>query len=183
MRLISGVTLLVLLMNAGTVQAKENMAQAAARISKARTKIAELQKSDPKVGQPAVSVENLSIDDFLLMDAVPEGVDVLNADSLYHAEQNYKKMSKKQALLAIRMMRDNGLEFDKDLEDKIEKDPERMSELMNETFSAMKGKTEFSEKENKAARHRAMRRAEHFLGIKFQSLLERQKKKMTANNK
>lgn len=180
MRWITGLTVLALLMNAGTACAKEALSQKAARIAKARAKISDLKKNDPRPGQPAVNVEDLTIDEFLLLEAVPEGADVINADALFHAGKSYENMTTKQALLAIKMMRENGLEFSKDLEAEIKKNPEKASELMNETFSAMQGSNEISDEDAKKIRHKAMRRAEHFLGIKFKSLLDRQKQQMTT---
>lgn len=172
--------LIVFLLNAMSSFAfAESISEAAARISNAREKKAELEKESVRAGQQIQDIGTLTIEDFLELEAVPDGMDAASAQTLFGAEQSFDFMTTQQALLSIEAMRRQGIALPEDLEEKIKKNPEMASRLMNEAFEKIPP-AEVEDKEDIAQQRRsAIKGAETTLGISFKDILENQKKMMT----
>ena len=157
----------------------ESISEAASRISAAREKKAALEKEAVKAGQQVQDIGSLTIEDFLELEAVPEGMDAVSAQTLYGAGQGFDFMTTQQALLSIAAMRRQGIALPEDLEEKIKKNPEMASQLMNEAFETIPP-AEIKDKEDIAKQRRAaIKGAETTLGIGFKEILDNQKKMMT----
>ncbi|MGN1080205.1 MAG: hypothetical protein ACI4TE_08560 [Alphaproteobacteria bacterium] len=172
--------LAVLFFNAFTFPAcAESISEAASRISKAKEKKAELEKESVRAGQQIQDIGSLTIEDFLELEAVPEGMDAVSAQALYGADQGFDFMTTQQALLSIAAMRKQGISLPEDLEEKIKKNPEMASQLMDEAFEAIPP-AQIEDKDDIARQRRsAIKGAETTLGISFKDILENQKKMMT----
>lgn len=157
----------------------ESISEAASRISSARDKKAELEKEAVQAGQQIQDIGSLTIEDFLELEAVPDGMDAVSAQTLYGADQGFDFMTTQQALLSIEAMRRQGIALPEDLEEQIEKNPEMASQLMAEAFEKIPP-AEVEDKEDIAKQRRsAIKGAETTLGISFKDILENQKKMMT----
>ena len=159
--------------------AEEDISAAARKIAANKAELQRLSKNDVKTGQTVADIGNLSIDDFLELDAVPDGTDVVSADSFYRADESFSDFTTKQAVESVKAMRRNGIDLPEDLEQKIQSNPEKASELMMEAFSAIAPSKAATPDEAKAIRRKTMRKVENALGIPFKSLLEKQRKEMT----
>lgn len=157
----------------------ESISEAASRISSARDKKAELEKEAVQAGQQIQDIGSLTIEDFLELEAVPDGMDAVSAQTLYGADQGFDFMTTQQALLSIEAMRRQGIALPEDLEEQIEKNPEMASQLMAEAFEKIPP-AKVEDKEDIAKQRRsAIKGAETTLGISFKDILENQKKMMT----
>lgn len=157
----------------------ENISDAASRISEAKEKKAELEKESVRAGQQIQDIGSLTIEDFLELEAVPEGMDAVSAQTLYGADRGFDFMTTQQALLSIAAMRKQGVSLPEDLEEKIKKNPEMASQLMDEAFEAIPP-AQIEDKDDIARQRRsAIKGAETTLGISFKDILENQKKMMT----
>ena len=174
------IVLVVFFFNAfASVAFAESISEAASRISAAREKKAALEKEAVKAGQQVQDIGSLTIEDFLELEAVPEGMDAVSAQTLYGAGQGFDFMTTQQALLSIAVMRRQGIALPEDLEEKIKKNPEMASQLMNEAFETIPP-AEIKDKEDIAKQRRAaIKGAETTLGIGFKEILDNQKKMMT----
>ncbi len=174
------IVLVVFFFNAfASVAFAESISEAASRISAAREKKAALEKEAVKAGQQVQDIGSLTIEDFLELEAVPEGMDAVSAQTLYGAGQGFDFMTTQQALLSIAAMRRQGIALPEDLEEKIKKNPEMASQLMNEAFETIPP-AEIKDKEDIAKQRRAaIKGAETTLGIGFKEILDNQKKMMT----
>lgn len=157
----------------------ESISEAASRISSARDKKAELEKEAVQAGQQIQDIGSLTIEDFLELEAVPDGMDAVSAQTLYGADQGFDFMTTQQALLSIEAMRRQGIALPEDLEEQIEKNPEMASQLMAKAFEKIPP-AKVEDKEDIAKQRRsAIKGAETTLGISFKDILENQKKMMT----
>lgn len=157
----------------------ESISEAASRISSARDKKAELEKEAVQAGQQIQDIGSLTIEDFLELEAVPDGMDAVSAQTLYGADQGFDFMTTQQALLSIEAMRRQGIAMPEDMEEQIEKNPEMASQLMAEAFEKIPP-AKVEDKEDIAKQRRsAIKGAETTLGISFKDILENQKKMMT----
>lgn len=159
--------------------AEEDISAAARKIAANKAELQRLSKNDVKTGQTVADIGNLSIDDFLELDAVPDGTDVVSADSFYRADESFSDFTTKQAVESVKAMRRNGIDLPEDLERKIQSNPEKASELMMKAFSDIAPSDAVTADKAKAVRRKAMRKVENTLGISFKSLLEKQRKEMT----
>lgn len=157
----------------------EELSAAARRIAANKAKLAELDKEAVKTGQTVADIGSLSIDDFLQLQAVPDGLDAVGADALAHADESMDFMTANQAVDAIKVMRQNGIELPDGLEDKVKKDPDNASKLMMEAFSTI-APSNASADEIKAMRRKVMRQSENTLGFSFKSIVDNQRKMMTS---
>lgn len=161
----------------------ESISEAAARISKARDKKAELEKHKVKIGEKIQDIGDLTIEDFLELEAVPDGMDAVSAQTLNGADDSFNFMTTQQALKSIAVMRRQGIVLPEDLEDKIKKNPENASSLMNEAFGTIPP-AKIEDKDDIAQqRKNVIREAESTLGIKFKDVLEQQKRMMNSPSK
>ena len=157
----------------------ESISSAASRLSAARDKKAELEKEAVKPGQQIQDIGNLTIEDFLELEAVPDGMDAVSAQTLYQADQSFDFMTTQQALLSVAAMRRQGIALPEDLEEKIKKDPQMASQIMAEAFENIPP-AQIEDKEDIAQQRRsAIKNAETTLGISFKDLLDNQKRMMT----
>lgn len=157
----------------------ESISEAASRISKAKEKKMELQKEVVKPGEQIQDIGNLTIEDFLELEAVPDGMDAVSAQTMYGSDQGFDFMTTNQALLSIAAMRKQGIALPEDLEEKIKENPEMASQLMEEAFEKIPP-AQIEDKDDIAQQRRAaIKDAETTLGISFKDILENQKKMMT----
>ncbi len=163
----------------GSFARAESISEAASRISQAKEKKAELEKEFVKSGQKIQDIGSLTIDDFLELEAVPDGMDAVSAQALNGADQSFDFMTTQQALMSIAAMRRQGISLPEDLEEKIKKNPEMASQLMNEAFETIPA-AQVEDKDDIAQQRRsAIKDAEKTLGIGFKEILDHQKKMMT----
>ena len=158
----------------------ESIAQAASRITKARAEKAELEKNRVKTGEAVKDIGNLSIEDFLELEAVPDGMDAVSAQALNGASDAFGFMTTEQALDSVAAMREQGIELPEDLEKNIKQNPEKASSLMNEAFQKIKPTSVQSKEDIAKQRKQAIQEAENNSGIKFKDVLEQQRRMMTA---
>ena len=158
----------------------ESISEAAARISKAKETRAELEKNQVKAGETIQDIGDLTIEDFLKLEAVPDGMDAVSAQTLNGAPEGFDFMSTKQALKSIAVMRKQGISLPEDLEKKIEKNPEQASQLMNEAFETIPPAKVEDKEDIARQRKAAIKDAENNLGIKFKDVLDQQKRMMDA---
>lgn len=158
----------------------ERISEAAARISKARDKKAELEKDNVKIGEKIEDIGDLTIEDFLELEAVPEGLDPVSAQTLNGASESFNFMTTQQALKAIAAMRKQGIELPEDLEEKIKKNPETASQLMNEAFETIPPAKVENKNDIAKQRKNVIKDAENNLGIKFKDILDEQKRMMNS---
>lgn len=157
----------------------ESISEAASRISKAKEEKAELEKQSVKAGQKIQDIGNLTIEDFLKLEAVPDGMDAVSAQSLYGADQSFDFMTTNQALQSIAVMRKQGIALPEDLEEQIKKNPEKASQLMDEAFEKIPPAKVENKEDIARQRRSAIKGAETTLGISFKDILDNQKKMMT----
>ena len=172
--------LAVLFFNAFSFPAcAESISAAASRISEAKEKKAELEKESVKAGQQIQDIGSLTIEDCLELEAVPEGMDAVSAQALHGADQGFDFMTTNQALRSIAAMRKQGIALPEDLEEKIKKNPEMASQLMDEAFETIPP-AQIEDKDDIARQRRsAIKGAETTLGVRFKDVLETQKRMMT----
>lgn len=144
-----------------------------------RKKKSRIGKESVKAGQQIQDIGNLTIEDFLELEAVPEGMDAVSAQALHGADQGFDFMTTNQAVQSIAAMRKQGIALPEDLEEKIKKNPEMASQLMDEAFETIPP-AQVKDKDDIAQQRRsAIKDAETTLGISFKDVLENQKKMMT----
>ena len=160
----------------------EDIAATAARIVKQREAKAELEKDKVKIGETVDAIGNMTIEDFLELEAVPDGMDAVSAQTLNDAPQSFGFMSTTQALKSIAVMRKQGIELPEDLEKEIKKNPEKASELMNEAFSKIPPAKVETKEDIAKQRKSAIKNAENTLGFKFKDILEQQKSMMKPSS-
>ncbi|MBR1778111.1 MAG: hypothetical protein IJ752_05960 [Alphaproteobacteria bacterium] len=158
----------------------ESISEAATRISNARDKKAELEKNQVKIGETIQDVGNLTIEDFLELEAVPDGMDAVSAQALNGAPDSFDFMTTQQALKSIAAMRRQGILLPDDLEEKIKKNPEQASQLMYEAFETIPAAKVENKDDIAQQRKAVIKDAENNLGIKFKDVLELQKQMMNA---
>lgn len=163
----------------GSFANAESISEAASRISKAKEKKAELEKEFVRPGQTIQDIGSLTIDDFLKLEAVPDGMDAVSAQTLNGADQSFDFMTTQQALSSIAVMRKQGIALPEDLEEKIKKNPEMASQLMNEAFETIPPAQVEDKKDIAQQRRSAIKDAEKTLGIGFKEILDHQKNMMT----
>lgn len=156
----------------------EDISAAAARIAKARDEKAELEKDKVKIGETIADIGSLTIEDFLELEAVPDGMDAVSAQTLNGAPESFGFMTTQQALKSIAAMRKQGIALPEDLEEKIKKNPEQASQLMNEAFETIPAAQVENKEDIARQRKSAIKDAENNLGIKFKDVLEQQKRMM-----
>ena len=171
----------VLFLTAVPVSA-ESISEAAARISKKRDAKAELEKDKVKIGENIDAIGNMTIEDFLELEAVPDGLDAVSAQTLDGAPQSFDFMTTEQALKSIAVMRKQGIELPKDLEKEIKKNPDKASELMNDAFAKIPPAEVKTKEDIAKQRKAAIKDAENTLGFKFKDVLEQQKEMMKQSS-
>lgn len=171
---------LVSFLAAAMAQAQNtSISQAAEKLASIRDKKAELEKDAVKTGQTINGLGSLSIDDFLELEAVPDGLDPVSADALYRTDEAFDFMTMGQAITSIQIMRGQGVELPENLEEDIRKNPDQMSKIMFEAFQKIPAPEIKSKEDIDKYRRNAIRAAEESTGIEFKELLKQQKKMMT----
>lgn len=160
--------------------ADEDISAAARKIAANKEEMQRLSKNDVQTGQSVADIGNLSIDDFLELKAVPDGMDVVSANALYQADESFSDLTAKQSVEAVKAMRKNGIDLPEGLEEKIQSKPDDASKQMMAAFSEIAPSDIVTPEDAKALRRKMMRQIENTLGISFKSLLERQRKDMTV---
>lgn len=150
----------------------------AAYLVKKNKKKQELEKNALKTGQKVDQLGNLSIEDFLMLKPVPEGLDVSSSANMANESNVYQSMSTDEAVAAVHMMRTQGIEMPKDLEKKMKKDPKNASKLMQDALKNIKPLDVKTTQDVAKYRRDAIRKAEDATGIDFRLLLEKQAKQM-----
>lgn len=150
----------------------------AAYLVKKNKKKQELEKNALKTGQKVDQLGNLSIEDFLMLKPVPEGLDVSSSANMANESNVYQSMSTDEAVAAVHMMRTQGIEMPKDLEKKMKKDPKNASKLMQDALKNIKPLDIKTTQDVAKYRRDAIRKAEDATGIDFRLLLEKQAKQM-----
>ena len=161
----------------------ESMVKAASRMAKAQARKAELEKNQVQAGEKIDSIGDLTIEDFLELEAVPDGLDAVSAQTLNGADEAFGFMSPEQAVKAIAVMRKQGVELPDDLEKNIQKDPEKASRLMNEAFGNIPPAKVADKDDISRQRKAVIKEAESNLGIKFKDVLDQQKRMMKPPEK
>ncbi|MBO4644740.1 MAG: hypothetical protein J5716_09070 [Alphaproteobacteria bacterium] len=157
----------------------ESIAGTAEKIAKMHDQKAELEKDKVKTGEKIQDIGNLTIEDFLELEAVPDGMKSVSAQALHGTSDRFDFMTQEQMLQSIATMRRQGIALPEDLEEKIKKNPEKASELMSEALDAIPP-TEIKDKKDIAQqRKNLIKDAENNLGIDFKNILEQQKRLMT----
>lgn len=169
-----------MLWTASPALADEDISAAARKIAANRAELQRLSQNDIKTGQSVADIGNLSIDDFLELKAVPDGMDAVSANALYHADDSFSDLTAKQSVEAVKAMRRNGIDLPEGLEQEIQKNPENASKQMMDAFSKIAPSDAVKPEDAKALRQKTMRQVENTLGIPFRSLLEKQRKDMTV---
>ena len=160
----------------------ESISDAAKRISDARDKKAELEKERVKIGETIADIGSLTIEDFLELDAVPDGMDAVSAQALNGAADSFNFMTPEQALKTIAVMRKQGIALPEDMEERIKKNPEMASQIMNEAFGTIPP-AKIEDKEDIAQQRKSViKDAESNLGIKFKDVLDLQKNMMKPSS-
>ena len=155
-----------------------SIADTATKMAKARAAKTELEKNRVQAGEKIDNIGNMTIEDFLELEAVPDGMDPVSAQTLNGAGDAFDFMSPAQAAKALAVMRKQGVELPEDLEENIRKNPEKASKLMNEAFEKIQP-AKVENKEDIARQKKAViKDAENNLGIKFKDVLEQQKSMM-----
>jgi len=157
----------------------ESIAGTAEKIAKARDQKAELEKDKVKTGERIQNIGNLTIEDFLELEAVPDGMNSVSAQALHDVSNRFDFMTQEQTLQSVAAMRGQGLGLPEDLEEKIKENPEKASELISEALDAVppieiKDKNDITQQ-----RKNLIKDAENNLGIDFKNILEQQKRLMT----
>lgn len=155
-----------------------SISERAAYLVKKNKKKQELEKNALKTGQKVDQLGNLSIEDFLMLKPVPEGLDVSASANMADESKFYQSMSPDDAIAAVHIMRTQGIEMPKDLEKKMKKDPENASKLMQDAMKSIKPLDIKTTQDVAKYRRDAIRKAEDATGIDFRLLLEKQKKQM-----
>ena len=107
----------------------------------------------------------------------------VSAQTLNGADDSFNFMTTQQALKSIAVMRRQGIVLPEDLEEKIKKNPENASSLMNEAFGTIPS-AKIEDKDDIAQQRKiVIREAESTLGIKFKDVLEQQKRMMNSPSK
>ncbi len=159
-----------------------SIAETAAKMAKARAKKAELEKHQVRAGETVDAIGNLTIEDFLELEAVPDGMDAVSAQALNGADETFDFMTTNQAIKSIAVMRKQGIDLPEDLEKEIRKNPEKASQLMNEAFEKIPP-AKVSDKEDISRQRKALiKEAESNLGIKFKDVLNQQKRMMESSD-
>lgn len=168
-----------LLIPTAQAQTSPSIAETAAKILKRNQKKAELEKETVKTGQKIEDIGNLTIEDFLELNAVPDGVGVVEAELLSTQDNTFDFMSVNQAIKSLQILRGQGVELPKGLEEDIRKNPEQMSKLMNEAFSKTPQPPMTTKEYLDKVRRQAIRSAEENTGIEFKEIMLQQKRMMT----
>ena len=155
-----------------------SISERAAYLVKKNKKKQELEKNALKTGQKVDQLGNLSIEDFLMLKPVPEGLDVSASANMADESKFYQSMSTDDAIAAVHIMRTQGIEMPKDLEKKMKKDPENASKLMQDAMKSIKPLDIKTTQDVAKYRRDAIRKAEDATGIDFRLLLGKQKKQM-----
>ncbi len=165
---------------AAPVYAAESISAAADRIATARDKKEGLEKLNVKAGDKIQDIGSLTIEDFLELQAVPDGMDAVSAQTLYDADNRFDFfLTTEQALQSIAVMRGQGIELPADLEKNIKQDPANASKLMDEAFQKIPPAKVESKEDIARVRRSAIKEAETTLGIRFKDILENQKQMMS----
>lgn len=160
----------------------ERISEAAARISRNRDAKAELEKDKVKIGESIDVIGKMTIEDFLELEAVPDGMDAVSAQALEGAPQSFDFMTTEQAVKSIAVMRKQGINLPKDLEKEIRKNPEKASELMNDAFSKIPPAKVETKEDIAKQRKAVIKDAENTLGFRFKDILEQQKTMMKSSS-
>ena len=156
----------------------ESMAETASRMANARQRKDELEKNQVKAGEEIQDIGDLSIENFLKLEAVPEGMDAVSAQTLNGAPEGFNFMSTRQSLKSLEVMRKQGVPLPEGLEEKIKKNPDQASRLMNEAFETIPP-AKVADKDDIARQKKAViKEAESNLGIKFKDVLDQRKRMM-----
>ena len=161
----------------------ESIAGTAAKIAKVREQKAELEKDKVKAGETIDDIGDLSIDDFLELDAVPDGVGAVTAQTLTDAPERFNFMTQAQTLQSIAVLRKQGIALPDDLEENIKNNPEKASELLIEAFEKIPPADVKDKNDISSQRKAVIKEAESNLGIQFRDILEQQKLMMTPSSK
>ena len=168
---------------ATAVCAAESISEQAKKVAAAYDRKERLEKNDVRAGQKIQDIGSLTIDDFLKLDAVPDGLGAAEAQQQNDPAAEFSGISAEQAALSVAIMRKQGIELPDGLEDSIRKNPEKAAQLMNDAFQKIKP-AEINGKEDIAKQRRAViREAEKNLGVSFKTLLETQKELMSGSAK
>lgn len=168
---------------ATAVCAAESISEQAKKVAAAYDRKERLEKNDVRAGQKIQDIGSLTIDDFLKLDAVPDGLGAAEAQQQNDPAAEFSGISAEQAALSVAIMRKQGIELPDGLEDSIRKNPEKAAQLMNDAFQKIKP-AEINSKEDIAKQRRAViREAEKNLGVSFKTLLETQKELMSGSAK
>lgn len=165
---------------ATAVCAAESISEQAKKVAAAYDRKERLEKNDVRAGQKIQDIGSLTIDDFLKLDAVPDGLGAAEAQQQNDPAAEFSGISAEQAALSVAIMRKQGIELPDGLEDSIRKNPEKAAQLMNDAFQKIKP-AEINGKEDIAKQRRAViREAEKNLGVSFKTLLETRKELMSG---
>ncbi len=168
---------------ASSAFAGEDISAAAARIAKNKVEMERLNRQSVQTGQAVADIGDLSIEDFLELKAVPNGLGAVDANDMYRANDSFADMTTKEAVESVKIMRENGIDLPEGLENEIRKNPDDASKLMMDAFSTIQPPEYKTPDDAKAIRRQVIRKTENTLGIPFKSLLEQQKKQMTILKK
>lgn len=165
---------------ATAVCAAESISEQAKKVAAAYDRKERLEKNDVRAGQKIQDIGSLTIDDFLKLDAVPDGLGAAEAQQQNDPAAEFSGISAEQAALSVAIMRKQGIELPDGLEDSIRKNPEKAAQLMNDAFQKIKP-AEINSKEDIAKQRRAViSEAEKNLGVSFKTLLETRKELMSG---
>ncbi len=154
------------------------ISEQAARLAKKKQKRQELEKNALKTGQKVEGLGNLSIEDFLALKPVPEGLDVAASSNMADESKFYQSLSADDAVAAVHIMRTQGIELPKDLEKNMKKNPDQAAKLMQDAMKKIKPLDIKTSEDVAKYRREAIRKAEDATGVDFRYLLQMQKKQM-----
>lgn len=159
-------------------QAQPPISEQASRLAKKKQKRLELEKNVLKTGQKVEGLGNLSIEDFLALKPVPEGLDVTASSNMADETKFYQSLSTDDAVIAVHIMRTQGIDLPKDLEKNMKQNPDQAAKLMQDAMKKIKPLDIKTSEDVAKYRREAVRKAEDSTGVDFRYFLQKQKKQM-----
>lgn len=117
-------------------KAESSLASVASRAVKNHNDIKNLEKYDLQDGESVHFLNNLnglSLEDFLLLDEVPAGLDVVATKSYLDQEKNMQ-IPVNSAVNTLKAMRKGGTNLPKGIEKDIEKNPKNVASILKNNF-------------------------------------------------
>lgn len=163
-------------------QPSPSISEQAAAALKKKQRRQELERNDVKTGQKIDRLGDLSIEQFLMLKPVPEGLDVVSSANMADEAEVYKSLPADHAAAAVSIMRSQGIEMPKDLEKNIRKNPDKAADMMKNAMKKVKPSDVKTPQDVAKYRRDLIRKAEEMTGVDFRYLLKAQKQLMLTED-